>query len=78
MKIMARKKPPDPPGAPPPGDRHRNPKVGFHPDGELLAALRRYVAETEPRPSLTSVMEAALAAYLRSRGYWPPPPPAQS
>jgi len=38
----------------------------------LGAALERYLNETEPRPSLTAVVELALRRYLSAVQYWPP------
>lgn len=41
-------------------------------DDELADALQAYVDSTEPRVSKTSTIEAALRAFLREKGFWPP------
>jgi len=41
---------------------------------ELGDALQRYLDGTSPRVSKTSAVEAAIQAFLREKGHWPPPP----
>jgi hypothetical protein len=38
----------------------------------LAEAVKAFVAQAVPRTSKTAVVEAALAAFLRERGFWPP------
>lgn len=40
---------------------------------EVVAALRRYVADTEPSPTLTSAVQLALTRFLTREGYLDPP-----
>jgi hypothetical protein len=37
---------------------------------ELDRALRRYLEEMAPKPTITSVFTLALSEYLTARGYW--------
>ncbi len=41
-------------------------------DVELLAQLRVYTKQADPRLSKTATVESALKAYLAERGFWPP------
>lgn len=52
-------------------DRHTKPRLAFHLDARLLAALERYISETKPRPTTTAVVVLALEEYLEERGFWP-------
>ncbi len=54
------------------GDRHTKPRKAFHAPAELFAALDRYIEETRPQPTDSSVLREALERYLTDKGYWPP------
>lgn len=71
LDTMARKKKPDGDGAPKKPVRTGVP-VHAWVDAEVVEALDKFVSEFEPRISKTSAVEAALKAYLRANGYWPP------
>ncbi|OWK34242.1 hypothetical protein [Fimbriiglobus ruber] len=53
-------------------DRHKQPRKAFHADPKLFQALDKYVDETRPQPTESSVLRDALEEYLNKRGYWPP------
>ena len=54
------------------GNRHLDPRKSFHASQELFDALERFVDETKPQPSESSVLRDALIEYLVKRGHWPP------
>jgi hypothetical protein len=68
MPFMAKKKPPRGTG--------RTPRYILYAriDVALGEVLDRYVRDTKPRPSATSVTELALQEYFERLGLWPPPP----
>ncbi len=41
-------------------------------DSELGAALDRFFAAQRLKPTLTTVIEAALKEFLQKEGFWPP------
>ena len=73
---------------PPPGDggsarrtssRHLDPKLTFHLEEELRAALMGFCDSGELPIRYSDVLREALRDYLRRRGHWPPrttPPPS--
>lgn len=62
------------PGRPAGRPAGRQPKYSLSAriDPAIGAALERYVEDTEPRPTHTSVVELALRRLLKEVGYWPP------
>lgn len=52
--------------------RRLHPRLDFYLPQPLLEALRRFVQETEPHPTLTAVINTALEHYLKSQSFWPP------
>jgi hypothetical protein len=69
MSVMARKKPDSKrsQGV----DRHVSPRLAFHLDQSLLAALEQHIESLSPRPSMKATLVAAIEEYLRARGCWP-------
>lgn len=54
-----------------PPNRSGVPLYVYIPD-DMGAALQKYLDESLPRVSKTSAVEAAMAAFLEEKGYWPP------
>ncbi len=49
--------------------RYKHPRVVFHLETGLHDRLGIYMGEAEPRPTLTSALNAAVAVFLRHHGY---------
>lgn len=73
IPVMAKKRKP---GRPSTGGRKPGYVVYARINPALGAAFERYVEETRPKPTQTSVIELALERLLAEAGYWPPPEPA--
>lgn len=54
-------------------DRHTDPRLAFHLEPELLAALEKYRASQTVPPVVSEVLRTSLREFLRNQGYWPPP-----
>lgn len=67
-------KPPDPPSGKKP---NRKPAYIIYArvDPVIGEAWEKYLAETEPEPTVTAALELALKRFLRQEGYLPSPPP---
>jgi len=53
-------------------DRHAEPRIAFHLEEELLAALELYRSRQRVKPPVSEVMRTALREFLKREECWPP------
>jgi hypothetical protein len=53
-------------------DQHLHPRVAFHLEQELLAALDGYCEAHEMKPGRSDIIRLALRRFLQAEGRWPP------
>ena len=54
-------------------DRHAEPRIAFHLEEELLAALELYRTRQRVKPPVSEVVRTALREFLRREECWPIP-----
>lgn len=72
LAVATKKKSAKPSAEKSPGAKRTGASVFGYLQPEIRAAVNLCIKESDPRLTLTAILESALKKFLSERGYWPP------